>query len=245
MEDDKILDVADAADAWGCRVCWIERPIPSYGHIHFVPDNLRDIERAKASWPFFHLYRVWGFGINREELVKWFDSIPPDITAISQRILLTLQRLIIKRSEFLTSADHSIQATPSLLFDDPIQNMETSDEMGDFCASESFAYTLLEYDSSTQERRSAYSNRRGPSIEHMHREEYLARMASHDLPISMPAFDFLCYIMDDVLRYSEQRLERCFRMNKWDSVSGNSGGAMLFHSTTIRSFDAVGRISKV
>lgn len=221
---------------------WIERPITS-GSISFSPDNASDIERAKATWPFLPIHRIWSFGIKREELVKWFDSIPPEITAVLHRMLSRMHCLLIKRSETVTSDPpcDNFSANSNDFFDNPFRSMEESDEIGDLYASESYVYTRIEYDPVTQERKSAFSNRRGSFIEHMHREEYLARMASHDLAISMPYFDFLCFFMDDCLRYSEQRLERCFRYNKW---SKSSGGAMLLHSTTIRSFDSGGRISK-
>ena len=215
----------------------IERPIAFVGEIRFLPDNAIDVERAKSSWPFLPIFRLWSFGLKKEELVKWFDSIPNEIVSVLQRMLSLMHADLIKRA----SHTQTIRGTNHMSADDPFRSVEECDDMGDFFESEGRAYVRVEYEAATQERKHACANKMNSFVEHMHREEYLARMANHELSIPMPSFDFLCFSMNDVLQYSEHRLERYFRLCK---LSSATGGAMLIHSTTIRSYNSAGQISK-
>ena len=220
--------------------CWIERPLCFRGSLTFRPDNTKDIERAKSSWSFLPIYTVWSYGVNREELVQWFDSIPPNIVSVLQRVLSNIHNQLLQRGP-IEKNETDLSLTDPFPLENPFRSVEESDEMGEYFESLSLAYMRIEYDPSTLERKCVFANKMNSFIEHMHREEYLARMAGHDLSISMPPFDFLCFLVAGILQFSEPRLERCFRLCKMSSASG---GAMLVHATTIRCFNAVGRISK-
>ena len=219
----------------------IERPITYIGNMRYVPDTEVDIERAKSSWPFLPIYRYWSFGFNREELVKWFDSIPPHIVSMLQRMFLMLHTELLKRAPHTQAMGGHQNSEIDLPPGNPFRKIEVGAELGDIFDLKGQAYTCFEYEPSTQERQSAFTNRMNSFIEHMHREEYLARLANHDMSISMPPFDFLCFFVNDCLRFSQQHVERYIRLSK---LRNPSGGAMLVHITSIRSYDAVGRISK-
>ena len=219
----------------------IERPITYIGNMRYVPDTEVDIERAKSSWPFLPIYRYWSFGFNREELVKWFDSIPPHIVSMLQRMFLMLHTELLKRAPHTQAMGGHQNSEIDLPPGNPFRKIEVGAELGDIFDLKGHAYTCFEYEPSTQERQSAFTNRMNSFIEHMHREEYLARLANHDMSIPMPPFDFLCFFVNDCLRFSQQHVERYIRLSKLRSASG---GAMLVHITSIRSYDAVGRISK-
>ena len=219
----------------------IERPITYIGNMRYVPDTEVDIERAKSSWPFLPIYRYWSFGFNREELVKWFDSIPPHIVSMLQRMFLMLHTELLKRAPHTQAMGGHQNSEIDLPPGNPFRKIEVGAELGDIFDLKGQAYTCFEYEPSTQERQSAFTNRMNSFIEHMHREEYLARLANHDMSIPMPPFDFLCFFVNDCLRFSQQHVERYIRLSKLRSASG---GAMLVHITSIRSYDAVGRISK-
>ena len=227
------------------RTTWIERPIAFSGELAFSVENSLEVARAKSNWSFLPLIRLWSWGINRDELVEWFDSIPHEIVFILQQILSKLHTALAARAS-LTNTTRSFNTNQitdgSIPFDNPFRAVENSKLIGDSFEEYGVAFTQIDYDSSTQERKSAHTNKTSAFIEHMHCEEYLARMANHDLCIPMPPFDFLCFLMDGLLRFSEQRIERTFRLCNFNN---ESGGAMFVQGVTIRSYDAGGLISKV
>jgi hypothetical protein len=103
-------------------------------------------------------------------------------------------------------------------------------------------YLSITTDSSTQMRKNVVVNEWLSNVWGMHMEELLARFASHDLHLHCPALDMLYHMTDELVHFQQNRV-RYIRL--FGSLNGSRRGMILVCSFSKKSFDTVGRHSRV
>ena len=186
-------------------------------------------------------YRLWSFGFNAFSLRSYIDSIPKDIVSVLQELFAVLRSSELNRiaqikmvGQMCANA-HSPQSE-ARCFD--YEELESSmcDEEG------ACSYLSIKYDPEQKRRKNVFMNRSFGLLMGVHQEEALARFASNDVILPMPSEDFLCFLVDTFLCWSQPVTERYIRMHF--GYNGMSKTVLLKESV-MRTFNSSGELVQV
>jgi len=193
-----------------------------------------DFDKVKNDWSYIPMIRLWSHGYNKSVLLTWFRSFPPELVSILRMTLGIVHHAIVARTSHLETfrgmlKDLSYKAEPCS------EKMETL-----WCEQAPHAGLRIRYDPSTQARISVSVNMMHADLLQMHPEEYMARVANHDMSLPMPAADFLCLALDDILQFSVDRLHWYVRYR----LNGQRKVKLVFISK-IRRYNSIGQVFEV
>jgi hypothetical protein len=217
----------------------IERPLTTHRHLLFgsgICDPAFD--QMKNDWSYLPMLRLWNHGYNKSVLLKWFSSFPPELISMMKWALGIVHHTLVARISHLENIrkmckHFSYRAEP-----------DSSEEMSMLWHEEtSEAIMRVYYDPVTQARTSVSVNRRHEHLVQTHREEYLARIANHDMSLPVPAMDFLCIVLDDMLlQTSVDKWDRYLRYSK---IVNGERKVMLIFTSKIRRYNSIGQVVEV
>jgi hypothetical protein len=229
-----MADISLADDSGGYEDFVIERPLSTNQLMQFESEiNIQDFDKLRADWSHLPMLRLWSHGFNKVDLLSWFSSFPPELVSILERSLSIVHHALVSRISHLETfmCKLSTKAEPDAV------DMEML-----WCERAPLAALRVCYDPVTQARTGISINKVHAHLIQMHPEEYLARVAQHDMSFPMPAVDFLCMVLDDMLHISDDKMERYTRYSK--NVNGERRAILMFTSK-VRRYNSIGQVVAV
>ena len=167
-------------------------------------------------------------------LLTWFSSFPPELVSIFKRALGIVHHALVARSSHLETIREMCKVSKA----EPL-----SEEMGmTWCERAPHTGIRVRHDPITQARLSVSVNMMHAHILQFHPEEFMARMANHDMSFPMPSVDFLCLALDDILQFSVDKLHWYVRHSK--ILNGRRKVFLVFISK-IRRYNSIGQLVEV
>jgi hypothetical protein len=186
-------------------------------------------------------YRLWSFGFNPLSLRNFIDSIPKDILSVLQELFAVLRSFELNRISQIKLVGqmcanvHGPQSE-ARCFDYEEWESRMCDEEG------ISSYLSIKYDPEQMRRKNVFMNRSFGLLMGIHQEEALARFANNDVILPMPSEDFLCFLVDTFLCWSQPVTERYVRMHF--GYNGMSKTVLLKESV-MRTFNSSGELVQV
>ena len=169
-------------------------------------------------------------------------ACPPALLAAGRRLLVAAQRLTqatlnrLALAAAATAADGSLAAAPCA------PSPFTPDESALWELETELGLLRIDFDAATQRRTRMQCNSRAARIWGHHREEYLARFASHEGPCHTTDLGVLCAFVADFLA---PRADCVVSYQRFSFGVGPSNRAALVRTRKTRVFDGLGRIVQV
>ena len=198
----------------------------------------------KHGWGHMAVRCIWSAGFQAETVIRIFNELPPSLRAA------------------ITEAINSAQicsACAAKHCNDDFANghitEKSSQEQVEFLEAEwerdsALACFELSFDPETQVRIGAVANTRAATLLGTDRLELLALMEKHDVPLPFGPLDAVAVFLHD-LSAARDSVDTCyFRLTPSASLLSRTNGepsprAELVCRTTVKTFDAVGRLHKV
>ena len=189
----------------------------------------------------FPCYRLWSFGFNQQSLRTFIDSIPTDIRSAFQELFVVLLTFEFNRISQLKAVGQLCANTcrsysAGSCFEHDELESKICDEEG-ICA-----YLSIRYDPNQKQRKNLVISQTFSLLMGLHQEEALSRFANFDVILPMPSPDFLCFLVDTFLCWSQPVSERYFRMHFGYTESNKT---VLLKETVVRTFNSWGELVQV
>ena len=203
-----------------------------------------DILEIDGRWVYTPLRQWWNFGYESESILRILRHLPQRLSSAIHRLLGTLHFM----SEYSTCRlQHTFRLAdclsstgePSLHEDTQLQ---FEDEEVEWEREKVFALISLGFDPSTQMRTNVRANSRAALLWNLRKSELLLRFANYDLPLPYTELDWLRLLVLDLRSYFKNVTSHFHRTIVG---SGNGARAMIVCVTKIKTFNYLGRISKV
>jgi hypothetical protein len=219
----------------------IERPLTTnqlmrFGYEIYDPD----FDKVKNDWSHIPMLRLWNHGYNKSVLLTWFSSFPPELVSILKRTLGLAHHVLVARISHLETVKGMYKVPDTV----PSFDVKSDSEDMELVWFDQAPHAGLRvcYDPVTQARTSVSVNMMHSHLMQMHREEYMARIGNHDMSFPMPAIDFLCMAVDDMLQISVDKLDRYVRYSR---IVNGERKAMLVFTSKIRRYNSIGQVVEV
>jgi hypothetical protein len=198
----------------------------------------------KNGWGHLAVRSLWSAGFQAETVVRIFKELPPSLlTAITEAI----------DSAQISAACAAKHVDPDIAFAEittksPQEQVDCS--VGGWEGDSAPAFVELYFDPETQVRIGAAANTRAAALLGIDRTELLARLEKQDVPLPLGPLDAVAMFLHN-LSASRDSIDTCYyRLTPSASHRLHNHGeplppAVLVCRTTVRAFDAFGRLHKV
>jgi len=199
--------------------------------IMLIHDDVVFRDQESKKLPVRALRMIWEWGFVAKDLDKMFKAMTPALRSSFGRALGALEML----------AHHSMSSNTNQDFQPAICQASAEHSIWE---NSSIGYQCFTWDPIKNKRTSANCNQTMAGFFRLHREEGLARIAGNDARIPTTDLRFLCQFMEDMLRIREPVVTNFCRYSTNVFRTGHTEGVLL-RQTTKKTFDALGRISRI
>jgi hypothetical protein len=163
--------------------------------------------RFKDEWSYLPIVKFLTFGFKKEELARFFDSVPPRVALEFKRTLEKVESILNERIKHLTSVPILSTSLPEE--SDVPEAADENDYEADMWKDQNICgFLKANFDALSQEILEIQLNDKFSELLGTNREEFLKLAADHSLPLPFSEVDFLFLLIDETKHSTKSRTDR-------------------------------------